>query len=41
MEITDQEILGVELINQDHSITIDSDHKIEEIVKALSSQTRR
>ena len=41
MEITDQEILGVELINQEHTITIDSDHQIEEIVKALSSQTRR
>ena len=41
MEITDQEILGVELVNKEHSITINSDHQIEEIVKALSSQTRR
>jgi predicted transcriptional regulator len=41
MEITDQEILGLELINKDHSITIDSDSQIEEIVKALSSRTRR
>jgi len=41
MEITDQDLLFVELKNKDHSITIESDSKIEEIVKALSSQTRR
>ena len=43
MEITEQSILEIELTKKDHSIseTIDSDKKIEEIVKALSSETRR
>ena len=41
MELTDQDLLFVELKNKDHSITIDSDSKVEEIVKALSSKTRR
>ncbi len=41
MEITDQELAFVELKNKDHSITIEDDSKVEEIVKALSSKTRR
>ena len=41
MEITDQDLLFVELKNKDHSITIESDSQIEDIVKALSSKTRR
>ena len=41
MEISENEILAVELINKDHSIVIESDDQIEQIVKALSSQTRR
>jgi len=41
MEITDQDLLFVELKNKDHSNTIESDSKVEEIVKALSSKTRR
>lgn len=41
MELTEQHILGVELRSQESSIFVDSDSKIEEIVKALSSKTRR
>jgi predicted transcriptional regulator len=41
MEISESNILGVELVNKDHSITIHTDKQIEDIVKALSSQTRR
>ena len=41
MVITDQEILGVQLSNKERSIVIESDNQIEEIVKALSSETRR
>lgn len=41
MEITEQDLLFVELKNKDHSITIESDSQIEDIVKALSSKTRR
>ncbi|MFX0186240.1 MAG: ArsR/SmtB family transcription factor [Candidatus Hodarchaeota archaeon] len=33
--------MGVELVNKDHSIIIHTDKQIENIVKALSSQTRR
>ena len=41
MEITDTAILEVNLLNKTDSITIESDEKIELIVKALSSKTRR
>ncbi len=43
MEISDQDILEVNLINnaESKSVTIDSDESIELIVKALSSKTRR
>jgi len=41
MVITDQEILEVQLSNKERSIVIESDDQIEEIVKALSSETRR
>jgi len=41
MEITESELIGVELSDKDHSIMIESDDQIELIVKALSSRTRR
>ncbi|TKJ24237.1 MAG: transcriptional regulator [Promethearchaeota archaeon Loki_b32] len=41
MEITQIGILEVNLQNKSESITIKSDEKIEKIVKALSSRTRR
>ena len=41
MEISESNIMGVELVNKDHSITVHTDKKIEDIVKALSCQTRR
>ncbi|MHA1151006.1 MAG: ArsR/SmtB family transcription factor [Promethearchaeota archaeon] len=42
MEITELPILEVALSNEDEeSILIENDHHIEEIVKALSSATRR
>ena len=41
MEISENELLAVELINKKHSVVIESDEQIEKIVKALSSQTRR
>ncbi len=41
MEITDRSILEVNLLNELETITIESDDKVEEIVKALSSPTRR
>lgn len=41
MEITDTGILEVNLLNKTDSITFESDEKIELIVKALSSKTRR
>jgi len=39
--MTDNGILDVCLIRKDESITINSDEQIEDIVKALSSETRR
>ena len=41
MELTDNDILEVNLLNGIETITINSDEQIEQIVKALSSQTRR
>ena len=41
MELTQNEILEVNLVGKEESITIDSDDHVEEIVKALSSNTRR
>ena len=41
MEITEQGNLSVNLQNESESITIRSDEQIEDIVKALSSPTRR
>ena len=42
MEITETPILEVSLSNKDEeAVLIDSDKKVEEIVKALSSATRR
>ena len=41
MELTENDILEVNLLNGIESITINSDEEIEQIVKALSSQTRR
>jgi len=41
MELTDNEILEVNLLNELETIKITSDDQIEKIVKALSSQTRR
>ena len=41
MEITETDILEVNLLNKTESIAIESDEKIELIVKALSSRTRR
>jgi len=41
MELTDSDILEVNLLNGIESIKINSDEQIEQIVKALSSQTRR
>lgn len=41
MEITDQELIVLELKNKEESLIVDSDDQIEEIVKALSSKTRR
>ncbi len=41
MELTDNDILEVNLLNGIESIKINSDEEIEQIVKALSSQTRR
>ena len=41
MELTDNDILEVNLLNGIETITINSDEEIEQIVKALSSQTRR
>ncbi|MFX0071010.1 MAG: ArsR/SmtB family transcription factor [Candidatus Hermodarchaeota archaeon] len=41
MELTQNEIIGVSLEGEDESIVIETDDKIEDIVKALSSQTRR
>jgi len=41
MELTNNEILEVNLLNGIETITINSDEQIEQIVKALSSQTRR
>ena len=41
MEITETDILEVNLLNKTDSIAIESDEKIELIVKALSSRTRR
>ena len=41
MELTQNEILEVNLIGKEESITINSDDQVELIVKALSSNTRR
>ena len=41
MELTENDILEVNLLNGIETITITSDEQIEQIVKALSSQTRR
>lgn len=41
MELTENDILEVNLLNGIESIKINSDEEIEQIVKALSSQTRR
>jgi len=41
MELTNNEILEVNLLNDFETIVIESDDKIEQIVKAVSSQTRR
>ena len=41
MELTDSDILVVNLVNGIETITINSDEQIEQIVKALSSRTRR
>ena len=41
MELTDNDILEVNLLNGAETTTIRSDEAIEGIVKALSSQTRR
>ena len=41
MELTNNGILEVNLLNGIESIKINSDEQIEQIVKALSSQTRR
>ena len=41
MELTENDILEVNLLNGIESIKINSDEQIEQIVKALSSQTRR
>jgi len=41
MELTNNDILEVNLLNGIETITINSDEQIEQIVKALSSQTRR
>ena len=41
MELTNNGILEVNLLNGIESIKINSDEEIEQIVKALSSQTRR
>jgi len=41
MELTQSELLEVNLVGKEESITIDSDDKVEEIMKALSSKTRR
>ena len=41
MEITETPVLEVELKSEEESIIIESDQQIEDIVKALSSVTRR
>ena len=41
MELTQSELLELNLVGKEESITIDSDDKVEEIMKALSSKTRR
>ena len=41
MELTQNEILEVNLVGKEESITINTDDQVEEIVKALSSNTRR
>lgn len=41
MELTDNDILDVNLLNGIETVKINSDEQIEQIVKALSSQTRR
>ena len=41
MELTDSDILEVRLLNGVETVKINSDEQIEQIVKALSSQTRR
>ena len=41
MEITEADILEVNLLNKTDSVAIESDEQIEFIMKALSSRTRR
>lgn len=41
MELTDNDILDVNLLNGIETVKINTDEQIEQIVKALSSQTRR
>ena len=41
MELSQNEILEVSLVGKEESITVGSDDEVEEIVKALSSNTRR
>ena len=41
MELTQSELSEVNLVGKEESITIDTDDQVEEIMKALSSKTRR
>ena len=41
MELTQSELLEVNLVGKEESITINTDDQVEEIMKALSSKTRR
>ncbi|MFO8017317.1 MAG: helix-turn-helix domain-containing protein [Promethearchaeia archaeon] len=41
MEMSESGIIGLELMNKDESIMVESDEEIELIAKALSSKTRR
>ena len=41
MELTQNELIGISLDGEEGSIIIETDDEIENIVKALSSQTRR
>ena len=41
MELTQNELIGISLDGEDGSFVVESDNEIEDIVKALSSKTRR